>query len=357
VSIGPTLTDARLRAGLSVAQVSARTRIRETIIRGIEADDYAACGGDFYARGHIRSIARVLGVEPGPLIREYDATHRTAEEFTAAEAFQPVMPMAVRERQQRQQAQREQVQREQVQRPPPVVVPPPSAGPPSQAQGARRRLNLTALLTVVLLIVVGVLAYHVLSGPSHHPASNASSTGALRRARTRAKHSPVRAKRHTAPAPAAVRHAPQPQPLSPAGVVAFGPGGPGDGDNPGQASQAIGSPDTEWNTDWYATADFGNLATGTGLLLDMGRTVTITSVQFALGSVPGADLQLRVGSAPVLSDMQTVAQTNNAAGVVSLSFARPASGRYVLIWFTLLPPDSAGTFQASVSDVAVEGRP
>ena len=48
--IGETLAQARQQAGLTVAQVSARTRIRETIIRGIEDDDYSACGGDFYAR-------------------------------------------------------------------------------------------------------------------------------------------------------------------------------------------------------------------------------------------------------------------------------------------------------------------
>ena len=55
MSIGETLAKARRDAGLTVTQVSERTRIRETIIRGIEQDDYAACGGDFYARGHIRA--------------------------------------------------------------------------------------------------------------------------------------------------------------------------------------------------------------------------------------------------------------------------------------------------------------
>ena len=55
MSIGETLAEARGQAGLTVAEVSQRTRIRETIIRGIERDDYSACGGDFYARGNIRS--------------------------------------------------------------------------------------------------------------------------------------------------------------------------------------------------------------------------------------------------------------------------------------------------------------
>ena len=63
MSIGAALAEARQRAGLTVAQVSERTRIRETIIRGIEDDDYSACGGDFYARGHIRAIAKVVGTD------------------------------------------------------------------------------------------------------------------------------------------------------------------------------------------------------------------------------------------------------------------------------------------------------
>jgi transcriptional regulator with XRE-family HTH domain len=75
--IGEFLAAARHRAGLSVAQVSEQTRIRETIISGIESGDYSACGGDFYARGHIRAIAKAVGADAEPLIQEYDSRHRT----------------------------------------------------------------------------------------------------------------------------------------------------------------------------------------------------------------------------------------------------------------------------------------
>ncbi len=77
VSIGEVLAAARGQAGLTITQVSQRTRIRETIIRGIEDDDFSACGGDFYARGHIRAIARAAGVDGEPLVRQYDSSHRT----------------------------------------------------------------------------------------------------------------------------------------------------------------------------------------------------------------------------------------------------------------------------------------
>ena len=78
MSIGATLAAARRRAGLTVGEVSQQTRVTEPIIAGIEHDDYAACGGDFYARGHIRAIARAVGEDPSPLIDEFDATWRSA---------------------------------------------------------------------------------------------------------------------------------------------------------------------------------------------------------------------------------------------------------------------------------------
>jgi cytoskeletal protein RodZ len=75
VSIGEGLAQARRRAGLTVTQVSEQTCIRETIISGIERDDYSGCGGDFYTRGHIRAIAKAVGTDPVPLIGVYDAAH------------------------------------------------------------------------------------------------------------------------------------------------------------------------------------------------------------------------------------------------------------------------------------------
>jgi transcriptional regulator with XRE-family HTH domain len=98
VSIGDALAAARREAGLTITQVSQRTCIRETIVRGIERGDYSACGGDFYARGHIRSIARAVGLDPDDLVREYDATQAAPQQITAAEVFQPFTPVRLKER-------------------------------------------------------------------------------------------------------------------------------------------------------------------------------------------------------------------------------------------------------------------
>jgi cytoskeletal protein RodZ len=99
VTIGGTLAKARQDAGLTVSQVSDRTRIRETVIQAIERDDYTLCGGNFYARGHIRSIARVIGVDPEPLIGEYDDAHGgSPQAIPAWQAFEPETPVRIRER-------------------------------------------------------------------------------------------------------------------------------------------------------------------------------------------------------------------------------------------------------------------
>jgi len=144
--------------------------------------------------------------------------------------------------------------------------------------------------------------------------------------------------------------------LAPVSVSAFGPAGPGSGDDPQSASMAIdASKATAWSTDWYRTAQFGGLQAGTGLLVDMGHSVTITSARIILGSAPGAGLQVRTGRAPAPATMRLQASAGDASGTVHLSLARPQRARYLLIWFTQLPPDSAGTFKASVYDVRVKG--
>jgi len=68
-----------------VDDVATETCIRATLIRAIEADDFRLCGGDVYARGHIRSIAKVVGVDSASLIADFDTTHEV-ERIVAAVA-------------------------------------------------------------------------------------------------------------------------------------------------------------------------------------------------------------------------------------------------------------------------------
>jgi cytoskeletal protein RodZ len=85
VSIGSELTAARERADMTIEQLSAATRIRTGLLVAMEADDFSRCGGNFYARGHIRSIARVVKADPAPLLASFDAEHGVEEEKSRRE--------------------------------------------------------------------------------------------------------------------------------------------------------------------------------------------------------------------------------------------------------------------------------
>ena len=317
MSIGEALAEARRRAGLTVTQVSEQTRIGESIITGIEGDDYSACGGDSYARGDIRRIAVAIGTDPEPLIQEYD-TAQPGPDVAPGDITEPVTPVR------------------------------------------RFRLHWTAVLVLVVALwgaVVGGIwfAAFQVHGGLRHVTSAAPSAGAhpvTHRQPANGKHALP-----TSPPKASTPGAVPARPLTPATAVAFGSAGTGQGDNSDLAPLAIdANPATAWHSDWYRTAHLGNLYPGTGLLVDMGRPVTITAARIALGTAHGAVFQLRVGDAPALAQLPPAADAANAGGVVHLHLTTPAHGRYVLIWFTSLPPDPAGTFQASVYNLRLEGR-
>lgn len=87
MSVGESLARARQERGLSIEDVTTATRIRGGLIRSIENDDFTPCGGAVYARGHIRNIARVLDIDPAPLVEEFDRAH--ADESAPAPALVP----------------------------------------------------------------------------------------------------------------------------------------------------------------------------------------------------------------------------------------------------------------------------
>ena len=64
MSLGSMISKARKDAGLSIDDLSAATNIRATLLRDMEADNFSQCGGETYARGHLRNIAIKLNVKP-----------------------------------------------------------------------------------------------------------------------------------------------------------------------------------------------------------------------------------------------------------------------------------------------------
>jgi hypothetical protein len=139
-------------------------------------------------------------------------------------------------------------------------------------------------------------------------------------------------------------------------IAAFGPTGPADGDNPSIVSRINEAGAQPWYSSWYASPAFGNLQSGTGLLLDMGGAVKLSGLRLVLGRPLGADVQVRVGNSATLAGLATVASATDVGGTVRLPVTSLVSGRYVLVWFTKLPPNGQqDQYQVGVYSVTVNG--
>jgi cytoskeleton protein RodZ len=79
MTIGDQLKAARSERGLSLADVASRTRVRERVIQEIESDNYKSVGGIAYARGHIRTLAQIYGMNLESILAEFDALHADQE--------------------------------------------------------------------------------------------------------------------------------------------------------------------------------------------------------------------------------------------------------------------------------------
>ena len=75
MSLGEFLRGARESAGLSVDELAERTSIRAGLIREIENNNFINCGGDTYARGHLRNIAPIISTDAQTLIDLYNQEH------------------------------------------------------------------------------------------------------------------------------------------------------------------------------------------------------------------------------------------------------------------------------------------
>lgn len=155
--------------------------------------------------------------------------------------------------------------------------------------------------------------------------------------------------------------------LRPVGATGFDPltspsADPGN-ENTAHAKYAIDdSLQTSWTSQWYKTADFGLLKAGSGLLIDMGKPVKFATVTVMFNSQPGASVQLKVGNSATrskqsLDSMTTVASAQNPTGAFTFRIKGQPTGRYLVVWFTQLPPqpESNGKYEAQIYNVAVKG--
>jgi hypothetical protein len=99
---------------------------------------------------------------------------------------------------------------------------------------------------------------------------------------------------------------------------------------------------------------------GSGLILDMGRPVSVSSVMIKFGRQRGADVSVEVGNhdaraAATLSTFRTVGSADGIGGTHTITVTCPVRGRYVLVRFTKLPSAGAGRFAAGTFNIVIRG--
>ena len=77
MTLGSTIRDAREAARISLESLSESTSIRIGLLTEMENNNFSHCGGDTYARGHLRNIANRIGLNPQILLDLYNDQHST----------------------------------------------------------------------------------------------------------------------------------------------------------------------------------------------------------------------------------------------------------------------------------------
>lgn len=131
---GRLLAAARVRAGLTLADVSARSRVPIAALEAIDADDHRAIAAPVYVRGFVRLYAREVGLDPAVVVGLLD---RAAADSMVSTAREPALPE-------------------------------PAAPPPRRRSRALYSLAGVALIAGLLLVL-----FSVSSGPSQELAGEA----------------------------------------------------------------------------------------------------------------------------------------------------------------------------------------
>jgi len=214
----------------------------------------------------------------------------------------------------------------------------------------RDRRPLLALTAVAALLVVGMgLAIATLSGiggVDPELSSPPSSTGS----QPPATSDPGAAPTEEAPTEdAPTEDAPV---VNISGVGTLDPQG-GDGENDESAPLAIdGDPDTFWRSSTYASAAFGNLKDGLGMVVTLTEQAPVTSVTLQVNGTGGL-VEVRSAPGQGLEGSQLLGTGVPGSGPITVTLDEPVSTQNLVLWFTELP-SVGGSFRIELAEVQVQ---
>jgi eukaryotic-like serine/threonine-protein kinase len=129
---------------------------------------------------------------------------------------------------------------------------------------------------------------------------------------------------------------------------AYDPEGDGQ-ENDGLVGNATdGNVSTDWHTEHYNSAAFGNLKNGVGIVLDAGTPVRPSSITIQ-SSTPGYTADIKAGASSN-GPFDTVSNSMEVGSRTTFQLSVDPARRYYLVWITKLPGDA---LRAAVNEVTI----
>jgi eukaryotic-like serine/threonine-protein kinase len=126
------------------------------------------------------------------------------------------------------------------------------------------------------------------------------------------------------------------------GVGDYDPQGTGSEHSSSAPLATDGDPTTAWYTEHYASAAFGGLKDGLGLVVNAGRAVKLGKLTVS-SSTPGFTAKILAGSSPS-SGFQTDSASQTVSGTTTFTL-NGKTARYYVVWITQLPPGGSAKIE------------
>ncbi|MFF5310051.1 protein kinase family protein [Streptomyces massasporeus] len=145
------------------------------------------------------------------------------------------------------------------------------------------------------------------------------------------------------------------KPISIKGAQDFDPLGNDGSENPDEIDRLYdNAPGTYWETSFYASADFGRLKSGVGVILDLGKVQDVGKVTVSFKGDTSVELRAASGAATQPQSLDGYTKVAQGAGTtVALKPDESLKSRYLLVWLTKLPLTDDGNYRGRVVDVKV----
>jgi serine/threonine protein kinase len=145
------------------------------------------------------------------------------------------------------------------------------------------------------------------------------------------------------------------KPIAIKGAQDFDPLGNDGSENPDEIDRLYDNvPGTYWETSFYASADFGRLKSGVGVILDLGKVQDVGKVTVSFKGDTSVELRAASGVATQPQSLDGYTKVAQGSGTtVALKPNESLKSRYLLVWLTKLPLTDDGNYRGRVVDVKV----